>query len=52
MVQDQYKILISLASQYDTVPYDLLMTSLQIGSERELEDFIIQAIYQDIIQVF
>ena len=47
----QYGILVSIASKNRVVPYDLLMTSLGIGNERELEDFIIQAIYQGIIKV-
>ncbi|KAL7071929.1 hypothetical protein ACQ4LE_008801 [Meloidogyne hapla] len=46
----QHEILVSLASKNRIVPYDLLMTSLGIGNERELEDFIIQAIYQGIIK--
>jgi hypothetical protein len=51
MVQNHHEILVSLCSKNSTVSYDLLMSALGIGTERELEDFIIQAIYQDIIQV-
>jgi hypothetical protein len=45
-------VLVSLASQHSTVPYDMLMSALGFENERQLEDFIIQAIYQDVVQVF
>lgn len=47
-----HEILVSLASKNRIVSYDLLMNSLGIGTERELEDFLIKAIYQGIIKVF
>uniref|UniRef100_A0A915DMR2 PCI domain-containing protein n=1 Tax=Ditylenchus dipsaci TaxID=166011 RepID=A0A915DMR2_9BILA len=47
---DPQSILVSLASSKKVVSYDELMDSLKIDSERQLEDFIIQSIYQDIIQ--
>ena len=52
MVQDLYATLVALASKSSVVPYDRLMAALGINNERQLEDFVIQAIYQDIIQVF
>ncbi|KAI1715953.1 COP9 signalosome complex subunit 7b [Ditylenchus destructor] len=42
--------LVSLASRKRTATYDELMKELQIGSERELENLIIQSIYQDVVQ--
>lgn len=44
--------LVSLASRKRTATYDELMKELQIGSERELENLIIQSIYQDVVQVY
>ena len=48
--QSQNEILVSLAARNNAVPYDMLMTALGIPNEREFEDFIIQAIYQEVIQ--
>ena len=50
--QSQNEILVSLAARNNAVPYDMLMTALGIPNERDFEDFIIQAIYQEVIQVF
>jgi hypothetical protein len=49
--QSQNEILVSLAARNNAVPYDMLMTALGIPNERDFEDFIIQAIYQEVIQV-
>lgn len=52
MTLTQYEILVSLASKNSMLSYEELMSALMISTEMELEDFIIQTIYQDIIQVF
>ncbi|KAL3117203.1 hypothetical protein niasHT_007606 [Heterodera trifolii] len=49
-MEKERDILVSLASKHRTVPYDVLMNALKIANEREFEDFIIESIYQDIIQ--
>ncbi|TFK18888.1 hypothetical protein FA15DRAFT_674926 [Coprinopsis marcescibilis] len=42
--------IVSLASERRILPYDLLLNSLDITTVRELEDLIIDAIYQDILR--
>jgi len=42
--------LVSLAVDHRILPYDHLLSVLQVSSIRELEDLIIDAIYQDVIR--
>lgn len=45
----KYLSLASLASETQILPYARLLSELDMGSVRELEDLIIDAIYQDIV---
>lgn len=51
MEQSLYSILVALASRTNSLSYDELMTALNITNEKELEGFIIESIYQDVIKV-
>ncbi|KAF6750610.1 hypothetical protein DFP72DRAFT_1013105 [Ephemerocybe angulata] len=46
----KYLSIVSLASERRILPYPLLLASLDMPNVRELEDLIIDAIYQDIIR--
>ncbi|CAG8474098.1 6853_t:CDS:2 [Ambispora gerdemannii] len=42
--------IVSLSEESRTIPYDILLQYLDISNVRELEDLIIEAIYQDVIK--
>ncbi|KAG9293340.1 hypothetical protein G9A89_007586 [Geosiphon pyriformis] len=42
--------IVSLSEETRTIPYDVLLSYLDISNVRELEDLIIEAIYQDVIK--
>ncbi|GES85943.1 fizzy-related protein homolog [Rhizophagus clarus] len=42
--------IVSLSEESRTIPYDILLQYLDIPNVRELEDLIIEAIYQDVIK--
>lgn len=51
MEEDLQKILVSLASRNSFISYEELINSLGINNIRELENFVIRAISQEIIKV-
>ncbi|CAG8654376.1 16199_t:CDS:2, partial [Dentiscutata heterogama] len=46
----KYLSIVSLSEKSRTIPYDTLLEYLDIPNVRELEDLIIEAIYQDVIK--
>ncbi|CAG8539389.1 5278_t:CDS:2, partial [Funneliformis caledonium] len=42
--------IVSLSEESRTIPYDILLQYLDIPNVRELEDLIIEAVYQDVIK--
>eukprot|EP00741_Cyanophora_paradoxa_P006755 tig00001038_g6533.t1 len=42
--------LVTLASEHKVLPYELLQQQLEIGNVRELEDLVIDAIYQGLVK--
>ncbi|CAG8441127.1 6965_t:CDS:2 [Diversispora eburnea] len=46
----KYLSIVSLSEETRTIPYDILLEYLDIPNVRELEDLIIEAIYQDVIK--
>lgn len=51
MEKTPQSILVSLASSTNIISYDTIMNALNIRNERQLEEFIIESIYQGVIKV-